>query len=69
MTNISNKELLTLATVEKDSIWAGSNKTFKVTDITEDDIGIWVHYVNVISNQTYNCLIDAFKSRFTREIK
>jgi len=66
--NISNRELPKLITVEKNSIWASLDKTFKVTDVIESDTGIWVHYFNIKTNQTYNCLIDAFKSRFTKDI-
>jgi len=67
MTNISNKELLKLTTVEKNSIWTSPDKKFKITDIKEDSAGTWIHYFNIKTNQEYNCLIDAFKSRFSRD--
>lgn len=39
--------------------------TFEVTFVDHTTSGSWVHYRNTKTNQEYNCLIDAFKQRFT----
>ena len=67
--NILSKGRPMLITIEKNSKWTGSNKKFKVTDIVEDDVGIWVHYINIATDQKYSCLMEAFKSRFTKDVQ
>jgi hypothetical protein len=68
MTNTLSKGLPMLITIEKNSIWSTSDKKFKVTNIVEDNAGIWIHYFNTKTNQQYSCLMEAFKSRFTRDV-
>ena len=41
-------------------------KEFKVTLVDHTMDGSWVHYQAVDSDKQYNCLIDAFKERFTK---
>ena len=45
--------------------WGGQNKTFEVTNIIEQDDNVWVHYKNIVTDQEYNCFIEAFLERFT----
>jgi len=49
------------------TLWEGSNrKKFAVTEVVEDDQGIWVHYEDVNDkSKKYNCLIDSFTGRFS----
>jgi hypothetical protein len=49
------------------------NKEFEITEIYRDptdgrDAGTWVHYRNVKTGQEYNCLYDAFMSRFIKTV-
>jgi hypothetical protein len=67
--NILSKGWPMLITIEKNSTWTASNKKFKVTDIVEDNVGIWVHYINTTTDQKYHCLMEAFKSRFTKDVQ
>lgn len=41
-------------------------KEFKVTLVDHTMDGSWVHYQATDSDKQYNCLIDAFKERFTK---
>lgn len=51
------------------SIWTTSDgKLFAVTDVYLDSDGAtWVNYTNTQTDQKYNCLRDAFVSRFTKQ--
>jgi hypothetical protein len=46
--------------------WQGGDNKFQVTNITEEQENTWVHYKNIKTEQTYNCYIEAFLSRFNR---
>lgn len=51
------------------SIWFGSGRDiFVVRRLVSDGGDIWVHYENVNTQQSYNCLIEAFTARFTANI-
>lgn len=46
---------------------------FEVTALYRDptdgrSAGTWIHYRNIETGQEYNCLIDAFLSRFTKTV-
>lgn len=48
--------------------WVGGSAGFIVENIiTEPSGNVWVHYYNEKTLQKYNCLIDAFTSRFSRD--
>jgi hypothetical protein len=53
--------------VKPNTRWASDRLKFIVDRVTEDDIGIWVFYRNEITNQNYNCLMDAFIQRFSQD--
>jgi hypothetical protein len=48
-------------------LWTTADgKEFEVTQCYMDDDGAtWVDYRNLQTNETYNCLRDAFVARFT----
>jgi hypothetical protein len=49
------------------SVWGTvTNREFVVEEIIKKDNQIWVHYSN--EKSTYNCLLDAFVSRFNPHI-
>ena len=52
-------------TVKIDQYYSGVDKIFKVVKVLTEDNKIWVYYVNIKTNQEYNCLIDAFTARFS----
>jgi hypothetical protein len=41
---------------------------FEVSNVVNNEQGTWIHYVNVITGNTYNCLVDAFLQRFTETV-
>lgn len=48
------------------SLWSdGNGKKFTVTDLKEDDKGIWVYYTNINDKKDYSTLVGAFLNRFT----
>lgn len=54
------------------SLWTTvDGKQFEITAFYRDPTdgrcpGTWVHYRNIETGQEYNCLYDAFTSRFTK---
>ena len=46
------------------TMWQGGDKKFQVTNIVEEQNNTWVHYKNIKTEQSYNCYIEAFLSRF-----
>jgi hypothetical protein len=49
------------------SIWSGGDrKLFKVKGLVETPEGMWVHYEQMGTDQSYNCLTSAFTTRFTQ---
>lgn len=59
--------------VTKDSQWFSYNNDkkiiFKVTDVIIEHGEEWVYYKNIETEQHYHCLAEAFKIRFSPEIK
>ena len=49
------------------SLWADSERHFKINDIKIVDDKMWIYYNNVLTKQEYSCLKEAFLQRF-REI-
>lgn len=48
--------------------WVGGSSGFIVENIVAEPSGkVWVHYYNEKTLQKYNCLIDAFTSRFYQD--
>jgi len=55
-------------TVAVSSIWTSyEGNAFHVDDVVTDERGTWVYYHLIGSNKYYNCLIDAFTSRFNED--
>jgi gentisate 1,2-dioxygenase len=51
--------------IDVPSTWVSSDMTlFNVTSVVDKEDGTWVYYNNPATGQEYNCLIDAFLSRF-----
>ena len=51
--------------IDVPSIWTSADLTqFNVTSVVDKEDGTWVYYVNSATGQEYNCLVDAFLSRF-----
>ena len=51
------------------SRWTTSTSSvFEVSNVINNEQGTWIHYVNVITGNTYNCLVDAFLQRFTETV-
>jgi len=49
------------------TVWQGNEgKKFRVIKIAEEQDNAWVHYKNIKTEQTYNCYLEAFLSRFTK---
>jgi hypothetical protein len=52
--------------IERGQIWTAQNRTeFYIDDIRLTEEGVWVHYTNTFTQQTYSCLEPAFRQRFT----
>lgn len=52
--------------VKTGSVWTTSDrKMFTVTDVITNDNGTMIHYRLQGTDKQFNCLIDAFLSRFT----
>ncbi len=52
--------------IRKGQIWSSSNNTeFHIDDIRKSEEGVWLHYTNTFTQQTYSCLEPAFRARFT----
>jgi hypothetical protein len=52
--------------VKTGSVWTSSDRRlFIVTDVTTTDVGTVVYYNLKGTDKHYNCLIDAFLSRFS----
>jgi HSP90 family molecular chaperone len=48
------------------SIWtSGNRKLFTVTDVKTNDVGTFIYYTLQGTDKHYNCLVDAFLSRFS----
>lgn len=43
-----------------------TGREFAVRFIDHNMNGSWVHYTEVTTGKEYNCLIDAFKERFSK---
>ena len=41
-------------------------KEFTVKFVDHNMDGSWVHYTETATGQEYNCLVEAFKQRFTK---
>ena len=41
-------------------------KEFTVKFVDHNMDGSWVHYIDITTGQEYNCLVEAFKQRFTK---
>jgi gentisate 1,2-dioxygenase len=51
--------------IDVPSTWTSADLTqFNVTSVVDKEDGTWVYYVNSVTGQEHNCLIDAFLSRF-----
>jgi hypothetical protein len=51
------------------SRWSGGEWTeFKIEKLEHRDTGVWVYYQNVKTRQQYNCLVEAFTSRFKEQL-
>jgi len=49
------------------TVWQGNEgKKFQVTEIAEEKNNTWIHYKNMKTEQTFNCYIEAFLSRFNK---
>ncbi len=53
--------------VKPNTRWTYNRLKFIVDQVTVDDIGTWVFYRNEVTNQNYNCLVDAFIRRFSQD--
>ena len=61
-------EILKDIKVNAEQYYTSVNKIFKVVKVLTEHDKTWVYYVNVETNQEYNCLIDAFTNRFSLTI-
>lgn len=53
--------------IEPGQYWHSGNRTeFYIDDVRRTDVGVWIHYTNTFTQQTYSCLEEAFKHRFTQ---
>ena len=53
--------------IQPGQCWQSFNGTeFYVDDVRSTEAGIWVHYTNTFTQQTYSCLEEAFRHRFTQ---
>jgi hypothetical protein len=50
--------------IDKGSHWETIDKTFVVEDVKINDEGTWIYYKNIDTGEQYNCLVDAFLSKF-----
>ena len=51
------------------SRWTTSTSSvFEVSNVINNEQGTWIHYVNIITGNAYNCLVDAFLQRFTETV-
>lgn len=56
-------------TVRIGSTWLSyEGNAFRVDDIVTNETGTWVYYHLLGSNKHYNCLMDAFQSRFREDL-
>ena len=52
--------------IQPGQYWQSLNMTeFYVDDVRSNESGVWIHYTNTFTHQTYSCLEQAFKHRFT----
>jgi hypothetical protein len=61
-------EILKDIKVNVGQYYTSVDKIFKVVKVLTEYDKTWVYYVNVKTNQEYNCLIDAFTNRFSLTI-
>ena len=55
--------------IEIKSRWSSNvHKFFVVTDVKTTEQGTWIHYQSLDTGNDYNCLVDAFLQRFTKEL-
>jgi hypothetical protein len=51
--------------IDVPSTWTSADLTqFNVTSVVDKEDGTWVYYTNSATGQEYNCLIEAFLSKF-----
>ena len=50
------------------SRWTAVDRAFIVTGLKEDEQGTWVYFKNEVTEQEYNCLIEAFMSRYDQDL-
>ena len=51
------------------STWtSGDRRVFIVTDVKTNDVGTFIYYTLQGTDKHYNCLIDAFLSRFSLQV-
>jgi hypothetical protein len=51
------------------SRWSdGESIEFKIEKLEHRDTGVWVYYQNIKTGQQYNCLVDAFMTRFKERL-
>jgi len=50
------------------SYWSSNQIKFMVTNLIERNEEIWVQYIRVNDNTSYECLVDAFTYRFYKDI-
>ena len=50
------------------SRWTAIDRAFIVTDVKEDEQGTWVYFRHEVTEQEYNCLIEAFMSRYQQDV-
>lgn len=53
--------------IQPGQYWHSFNRTeFYVDDVRSTETGVWIHYTNTFTQQTYSCLEEAFRHRFTQ---
>jgi gentisate 1,2-dioxygenase len=51
--------------IDVPSTWTSADLTqFNVTSVVDKEDGTWVYYTKPATGQEYNCLIEAFLSKF-----
>jgi hypothetical protein len=51
------------------STWtSGDRRVFIVTDVKTNDVGTFIYYTLQGTDKHYNCLVDAFLSRFSIQV-
>lgn len=56
-----NKDIV----IQPGQYWTSMNRTeFYVDTVRTDESGVWIHYTNTFTQQTYSCLEQAFRLRF-----